>query len=72
MKQTTLHGKPIKVGDKVWTIQSGWTEVIDIDKNKFDDLLFLVTPDYSYDEKGHLFGGDEHPSLFWKEQTFVL
>lgn len=59
----------VKVGDKIWTIQSGWTEVIQI--NKKTDYPIITEEDYyTFDGKSTIF--EKHPSAFleypFKEQ----
>lgn len=67
MEQVTLHGKPIKVGDKVWQHRLGETVVVEIYIN---DMYPIVTEDSSYSTDGKLYLSDKYPSLFWKEQSF--
>lgn len=69
MKQVTLHGKPIKVGDKVWDSRVGWSGVKRICVN---DKYPIETEYATYKENGFRFSKDTYPSLFWKEQNFDL
>lgn len=52
----------VKVGDKIWTIQEGWTEVIDVIK---DDCCYPIdTKENSYTLDGRYDYEDKHPSAF--------
>lgn len=51
----------VKVGDKIWTIQSGWTEVIQINK-KTDYPIRTEEDSYTFDGKSTIF--EKHPSAF--------
>lgn len=51
----------VKVGDKIWTIQSGWVEVDYIDKNSFYPILSSELS-YTLDGKNGL--ADKYPSAF--------
>lgn len=59
----------VKVGDKIWTIQSGWTEVIQINE-KTDYPIRTEEDSYTFDGKSTIF--EKHPSAFleypFKEQ----
>ena len=61
--------RKVKVGDKIWTIQSGWTEVIQINK-KTDYPIRTEEDSYTFDGKSTIF--EKHPSAFleypFKEQ----
>ena len=70
MKQITLHGEPIKVGDKVWGIIEGWTEVIKLNTKIIYSIQVASLEEYN--EDGKYKSKDESPSLFWKEQKFDL
>ena len=69
MSEATLHGKPIKIGDRVWDSRAGWSTVEII---CLDDKYPIRTENASYKETGFRFSKDEFPSLFWKEQSFDL
>lgn len=62
---TTLHGKEIKVGDKVWNSLRGWVEV----KYITDGNWPIKTSEMSYDNKGFSSYSSKFPSLFWQEFT---
>lgn len=53
--------KNLKVGDRVWTIQNGWTKVVAIEQN---DTYPIKTPDISYTLEGLQLTDNKHPSLF--------
>ena len=55
----------IKVGDKVWTIQDGDTEVISIDLA--DPHPIMVGRNLCYKADGRHFVDDKNPSLFWSK-----
>jgi hypothetical protein len=59
----------VEVGDKIWTIQHGWTEVVSIDNS---DTYPIETKSYTYAFSGKRWERDEHPSAFteypFKEQ----
>lgn len=44
----------VKVGDKIWTIQSGWTEVIQINE-KTDYPIRTEEDSYTFDGKSTIF-----------------
>ena len=50
-----------KIGNNVWTIQEGWTKVIEID---LDSGYPVVTPHNSYTQQGLQYEQDSNPSLF--------
>ena len=58
-----------KIGDKVWSIRSGWTEITEIGGNAYYPINIKGII-YSLD--GKLWNFDTSPSLFWQEQTFNL
>ncbi len=67
----------VKVGDEIFTIENGWTKVIDIENN---DKYPIETKDNTYALDGKRLKGDKYPSAFleypFKEQkiekdTFV-
>lgn len=59
----------VKVGDKIWTIQNGWTEVIQINEET-DYPIGTEEDSYTLDGKNTIF--EKHPSAFleypFKEQ----
>lgn len=69
MKQITLHGFPVKIGDKVWNSRQGWELVRCINPK---DVYPIETDTSTFEEGGFKMVGDKYPSLFWKEQTFDL
>ena len=66
---TTLHGKKIKKGDKVWTTNDGY---ITVDKIKKGATYAIVINGSNYTSDGKYNSYNKYPSLFWKEQTFDL
>jgi hypothetical protein len=60
----------VKVGDKIWTIQDGWTKVIKIDDE--EPHFIIDTKNETYTIDGRSKRGDKHPSAFleypFKEQ----
>ena len=58
-----------KIGDKVWSIRSGWTEITEIGGN---DYYPINIKGIMYSLDGKLWNFDTSPSLFWKEQKFDL
>ena len=73
MKQVTLHGEPIKVGDEVWEIKRGKTIVTHIDVGENESLYPIHTSSSEeYTKEGKFYYTDEAPSLFWKKQKFDL
>ena len=50
-----------KVGDNVWTIQSGWAKIVEIDP---DAIYSIKTSSDTYFEDGRMYKSDIHPSLF--------
>ena len=53
--------KDLKVGDKVWTIQEGWTEIVKIE----DAISYKIRTKLNiYSEKGMFINTDLNPSLF--------
>lgn len=64
---TTLHGKPVKIGDPVWDSVIGWSEVLDTDDSK---PYNITTKNHSsYTKNGLLYQASEYPRLFWQEFT---
>jgi hypothetical protein len=59
----------VKLGDKIWTIQEDWTEVIGIEDGETYPIKTTIT---SYTLDGERVKGDKHPSAFseypFKEQ----
>lgn len=59
----------VKVGDKIWTIQNSFTEVLTVN---LDMDYSIITEDCSYTIDGKLHISDKHPSAFlecpFKEQ----
>jgi hypothetical protein len=59
----------VKVGDKIWTIESGWIKVIN---TKGGNLYPIDTENYSYTFDGKVTISDKYPSAFteypFKEQ----
>jgi hypothetical protein len=59
----------VEVGDKIWTIEEGWTKVVDID---LDSKHPIETRNNTYALDGKVNVGDKHPSAFleypFKEQ----
>ena len=51
----------VKVGDKIWTIQEGWTEVKEIDERNFAPI---ITKNGSYYTDGHWVIRDKYPRAF--------
>lgn len=60
----TLHGKEIKVGDKVWDFLSGWSEVVTLGKNSFFPINTNIT---NYSSEGMHALSQKFPRLFWQE-----
>jgi hypothetical protein len=60
----TLHGQLIRIGDRVWCIQCGWDEVVEIDT--ISDYTIRTTKN-TYTCKGQYHKDDMCPSLFWQE-----
>jgi hypothetical protein len=59
----------VKVGDKIWTIQRGWEEVLD---KEYSHDYPIKTPNDSYTFGGKIADEDKYPSAFleypFKEQ----
>ena len=72
MKQVTLHGEPIKVGDRIRNLNyaGNWDTIPCINPNlnyPTHTAINEVCTEYGkYDNR------DKYPSTFWKEQTFDL
>ena len=63
-----LHGREIKVGDRVWSIRWGWKEV---NKLYDDDRTYpILVGQQSYNPVGFYDETDRFPTLFWNELTF--
>ena len=60
----------IKVGDKVWTVEEGDTEVISIDLA--DPHPIMVGRNLCYKADGRHFVDDKNPSLFWSKPYDTL
>jgi len=65
---TTLHGKEIKEGDKVWDVRHGWELVRIINENNKSPILIKNT---YYSETGKLYHSDLHPSIYWEEMILT-
>ena len=67
-KQPTLHGYPLKVGDRVWHLRFGWSRVTQI----FSDNEFLIESEEDeiergrYDEEGKVSFTDQSSVVFWQ------
>jgi len=61
--------RKVKVGDKIFTIESGWTKVIDTD---YSSKYPVETKDHTYTLDGKVNIGDQYPTAFleypFKEQ----
>jgi hypothetical protein len=61
----------VKVGDKIWTIEEGWTKVVDIDLDLYNKYP-IETRDNTYTIDGKIDSSDKFPSAFieypFKEQ----
>lgn len=68
----TLHGKEVKVGDTVWSIQEGYEKVTAIDSPNCISSLIIKTKNHWFTEEGKYFVNAKYPSLFWKEQVLDL
>jgi hypothetical protein len=59
----------VKVGDKIWTIEDGWTKVVDIN---LDYTYPIETRNNTYELDGKVNKADKYPSAFleypFKEQ----
>jgi len=65
---TTLHGKEINEGYKVWHIRVGWEFVRSID----EDSNFPITLGCNaYTETGRLYKSDLNPSIYWEEMILT-
>jgi len=65
---TTLHGKEIKVGDKVWDVRKGWNSIRSINEGK---LYPITSGEISYTETGKLYQTDLYPTIFWEEMILT-
>ncbi len=63
-----LHGREIKVGDKVWSIHGGWLNVEEI--NKGNDCPIITDDSLSHTCDGKSLFSSAFPRLFWNELTF--
>ena len=61
---TTLHGKEINIGDKVWSNIYGWDEVVSFCK---ESILLIRTNSCVYDINGRYNTICKYPNLFWQE-----
>lgn len=61
---TTLHGKEVKVGDKVWDSLKGWCNVITISVGTDYQIR---TNNRCYTNVGLDYIEDKSPRLFWQE-----
>lgn len=66
----TLHGEPIKVGDKVWDINYGWATVTNVYDSS--DGCSIATEYDTYTSTGRLIRTHITPSLFWDEIKFDI
>jgi hypothetical protein len=61
----------VKVGDKIWTIEEGWTKVVGIDLDLYNKYP-IETRDNTYTIDGKIDSSDKFPSAFieypFKEQ----
>lgn len=69
MKQVTLHGEVVAVGDRVWNNRQGWELVRCINPK---GVYPIETDTSTFEEDGFRVIGDKKPSLFWKEQKYDL
>jgi hypothetical protein len=60
----TLHGIEVKVGDKVWDMFTGWTEVKDLLPNSKYSICTRIT---NYTSTGRVLSEHKSPTLFWNE-----
>ena len=61
---TTLHGKEINVGDKVWDYITGWNEVMAF----VPESIMQIRTNYAvYDINGRYSPKYKSPTLFWQE-----
>lgn len=57
-----------RVGDRVWSIQSGWGEITSISGKRTRPIRVKFRLDYEdYYKNGKTSSIDEYPSLFWTE-----
>lgn len=70
----TLHGKDVRVGDKVWDIYFGWGEVMRLDDDGSPLSIYVKFKDYrewfSMDGKKQV--ADVNPTLFWKPEDYKI
>lgn len=52
----------VKVGDKIWTIQEGWTSVTKIDEDSEYPIQTTQIEEYTID--GKFYSDDKYPSAF--------
>jgi len=71
---TQLHGKDIKVGDKVFSILHGPGEVVGIrPENTYPLAVFFdSTGIYTFDSNGKVLKSNPGICLFWDEMNLVL
>lgn len=78
MSTTYLHGHPIEVGDKVWSISHGWGVVVDTNLTRdypfhvrFNDLS--GTPHLrSFDATGKEHSWNPYPTLLWEPIKYTV
>ena len=63
---TTLHGQPIKVGDRVWGVQYGWGAVTEIATNSSYPIA-VYGHGHNYTPEGKKYTMESYPTLFWQE-----
>lgn len=72
-----LHGKRVKVGDKLWSFLCGWVYVINCNWTVRDYPIACVKdpstpyPEYLFTAKGEADRGSGICCLFWSEATLV-
>lgn len=70
----TLHGKDVRIGDKVWDIYFGWGEVMRLDDDGSPLSIYVKFKDYrewfSMDGKKQV--ADVNPTLFWKPEDYKI
>jgi len=71
-KKVLLHGKEIKVGDKVWSYVEGWGVVEDIYPNfKKSIVVDFKNNLIDFTLNGKEWESDINPTLFWEERTLM-
>ena len=61
-KQPTLHGYPVEVGDRVWSLEYGWGEVIKI----YPEEKYPVLVRFEAQSLRIFFDPSEVQTLFWQ------